>query len=49
MFCLSVDVRTVGRSVTPNVSQLNEVWEKVRLNFRLITTHKSTKQTLKFA
>jgi hypothetical protein len=32
-----------------NVLQLHEVWEKVRLNFRLMTEFSSTKQTLKFA
>jgi len=38
-----------AKRILPIVSQLHEVWEKVRLNFRLITNHKSTKQTLKFA
>jgi len=35
--------------ITANVSQLHEVWEKVRLNFRLKTELSDTKPTLKFA
>jgi len=35
--------------LTANVPQLHEVWEKVRLNFKLMTELSNTKQTLKFA